>query len=157
MIVLFGCGSVCSSLSGAYKGIWQIAVVWGLGVSFAIYCTAAISNAHLNPAVSWAFFLWRPHGTFKLQCIGKRNKTKNKKTKIVPTQSSSDPGETQNGERKRDVGLRSRKRGTKRMVLEIALTLKMSPTWTQNTFEMAPKRTQERSKSPTGGQKGVQR
>ena len=117
MIVLFGCGSVCSSLSGAYKGIWQIAVVWGLGVSFAIYCTASISNAHLNPAVSWAFFLWRPHGTFKLQCIGKGNKTKNKKTKIVPTQSSSDPGETHNGERKRDAGLRSRKRGKKCMVL----------------------------------------
>ena len=127
MIVLFGCGSVCSSLSGAYKGIWQIAVVWGLGVSFAIYCTAAISNAHLNPAVSWAFFLWRPHGTFKLQCIGKRNKTKNKKTKIVPTQSSSDPGETHNGERKREVGLRSRKRGTKGMVLGMQQYLDLLP------------------------------
>lgn len=69
MIVLFGCGSVCSSLSGAYKGIWQIAVIWGLGVSFAIYCTASISNAHLNPAVSLAFFLWRPEGSFKLECI----------------------------------------------------------------------------------------
>ena len=127
MIVLFGCGSVCSSLSGAYKGIWQIAVVWGLGVSFAIYCTAAISNAHLNPAVSWAFFLWRPHGTFKLQCIGKRNKTKNKKTKIVPTQSSSAPGETHNGERKRDVGLRSRKRGTKCIVLGMQQYLDLLP------------------------------
>ena len=71
MIVLFGCGSVCSSLSGAYKGIWQIAVIWGLGVSFAIYCTASISNAHLNPAVSLAFFLWRPEGSFKLECIEK--------------------------------------------------------------------------------------
>ena len=68
MIVLFGCGSVCASLSGAYKGLWQIAVIWGLGVSFAIYCTASISNAHLNPAVSLAFFLWRPNGSFKLEC-----------------------------------------------------------------------------------------
>lgn len=24
LIVLFGCGSVCSSLSGAYAGIWQV-------------------------------------------------------------------------------------------------------------------------------------
>ena len=76
MIVLFGCGSVCSSLSGAYKGIWQIAVVWGLGVSFAIYCTASISNAHLNPAVSLAFFLWRPEGSFKLECVEKTRELK---------------------------------------------------------------------------------
>lgn len=81
MIVLFGCGSVCASLSGAYKGIWQIAVIWGLGVSFAIYCTCSISNAHLNPAVSLAFFLWRPEGTFKLECID--DNTKNVEDKNV--------------------------------------------------------------------------
>ena len=32
-IVLVGCGSVCSSLSGAYQGIWQVAAVWGIGVT----------------------------------------------------------------------------------------------------------------------------
>lgn len=59
-IVLFGCGSVCSSLSGAYVGIWQVAVVWGFGVALAIYTTAEISGAHLNPAVTLAFLLVRP-------------------------------------------------------------------------------------------------
>jgi len=64
MIVLIGCGSVCSSLSGAYNGIWQVAVVWGLGVALAIYCTAEASGAHLNPAITLAFQLVRPaaHG-----------------------------------------------------------------------------------------------
>lgn len=64
MIVLFGCGSVCSSLSGAYQGIWQVASVWGFGVALAIYCTAEASGAHLNPAITLAFYLVRPqaHG-----------------------------------------------------------------------------------------------
>lgn len=64
MIVLFGCGSVCSSLSGAYKGIWQVAIVWGFGVALAIFATAEASGAHLNPAVTLAFYLVRPqaHG-----------------------------------------------------------------------------------------------
>eukprot|EP00929_Paragymnodinium_shiwhaense_P070285 TRINITY_DN3559_c0_g1_i2.p1 TRINITY_DN3559_c0_g1~~TRINITY_DN3559_c0_g1_i2.p1 ORF type:complete len:372 (+),score=64.12 TRINITY_DN3559_c0_g1_i2:63-1178(+) len=64
MIVLFGCGSVCSTLTGAYSGIWQVASVWGFGVALAIYATADISGAHLNPAVTLAFQLVRPsaHG-----------------------------------------------------------------------------------------------
>jgi len=64
MIVLIGCGSVCSTLSGAYSGIWQVAIVWGFGVSLAILCTAEASGAHLNPAVTLAFLLVRPqaHG-----------------------------------------------------------------------------------------------
>lgn len=64
MIVLIGCGSVCSSLSGAYAGIWHVAVVWGCGVCLAICSTAEASGAHLNPAVTLAFLLVRPkaHG-----------------------------------------------------------------------------------------------
>ena len=59
MIVLFGCGSVLSSFSGAYSGIGQVACVWGIGVALAIYATADISGAHLNPAVTLAFFVVR--------------------------------------------------------------------------------------------------
>jgi len=64
MIVLIGCGSVCSTLSDAYQGIWQVAIVWGFGVALAIYSTADISGAHLNPAITLAFYLVRPgaHG-----------------------------------------------------------------------------------------------
>jgi len=71
MIVLFGCGSVCSTLSGAYEGIWQVAVVWGFGVALAIYSTAEASGAHLNPAITLAFQLVRPqaHGMTPLKSV----------------------------------------------------------------------------------------
>ena len=53
LLVLFGCGSVAVSiLFGAYNGILQIAMVWGVGVTLAIYLTRHLSCAHLNPAVS---------------------------------------------------------------------------------------------------------
>lgn len=55
ILVLFGCGSVAVSvLFNAFSGLFQIAMVWGIGVTLAIYLTRHISCAHLNPAVSLA-------------------------------------------------------------------------------------------------------
>jgi MIP family channel proteins len=55
LLVLFGCGSVAVSiLFGGYQSILQIALVWGVGVTLAIYLARHLSNAHFNPAVSLA-------------------------------------------------------------------------------------------------------
>jgi glycerol uptake facilitator protein len=55
LLVLFGCGSVAVSvLFNAHQGLLQIAFVWGIGVTLAIYLTRHLSCAHLNPAVSLA-------------------------------------------------------------------------------------------------------
>ena len=60
LLVLFGTGSVATAVfTGAQVGLWQVAVIWGFGLTFAIYATASISGAHLNPAVSLAMAVFR--------------------------------------------------------------------------------------------------
>jgi glycerol uptake facilitator protein len=59
ILVFFGCGSVAASvLTGAQVGVFQVAIVWGIGIATAIYLTASLSGAHLNPAVTIAFATW---------------------------------------------------------------------------------------------------
>lgn len=65
LLVFFGCGSVAAAvLTGAQVGIFQVAIVWGIGIATAIYLTGGVSGAHLNPAVTialaaWMDFPWR--------------------------------------------------------------------------------------------------
>ena len=65
LLVFFGCGSVAAAvLTGAQVGVFQVAIVWGIGIATAIYLTGSLSGAHLNPAVTLGFavagkFPWR--------------------------------------------------------------------------------------------------
>lgn len=59
LLVFFGCGSVSASVTtGAQVGVFQVAIVWGLGIATAIYLTDALSGAHLNPAVTLSVAVW---------------------------------------------------------------------------------------------------
>lgn len=59
ILVLLGCGAVHAAvLTGAHSGLWQVAIVWGLGVMFASYVCGGISGAHINPAMTIALAFW---------------------------------------------------------------------------------------------------
>lgn len=53
VLVFFGVGVVNAAVvTGAQVGLWQVAVVWAIGVSLGIYTSAALSGAHINPAMT---------------------------------------------------------------------------------------------------------
>ena len=55
ILVFFGCSAVAVSvLFESHIGLFQIAAIWGIAVSLAIYATRHLSCAHINPAVSIA-------------------------------------------------------------------------------------------------------
>lgn len=59
LLIFFGTGCVAAlKVAGASLGLWEISIIWGVGVSMAIYLTAGVSGAHLNPAVSIALCLF---------------------------------------------------------------------------------------------------
>ena len=50
VLVFFGVGAVNAAVvTGAQTGLWQVAVVWAVGVSLGIYTAASLSGAHIQP------------------------------------------------------------------------------------------------------------
>lgn len=60
LLIFFGCGAVHAAvLTGAQSGLWQVAIVWGVAIMLAIYAVGGVSGAHINPAMTLAFAIWR--------------------------------------------------------------------------------------------------
>ncbi len=59
ILVFFGCGAVHAAvLTSAQAGLWQVAIVWGLGVTLAVMVVGGVSGGHINPAITIALALW---------------------------------------------------------------------------------------------------
>jgi len=60
ILVFFGLGAVhVAVLADGLVGLGQVAAVWGIAVGVAIYATAGLSGAHLNPAITIALSVYR--------------------------------------------------------------------------------------------------
>ena len=61
ILIMFGAGVVAQKVlsDGNYGSYLAINLSWGIGVTMGVYSAAAVSGAHLNPAVSLAFALRR--------------------------------------------------------------------------------------------------
>lgn len=59
LFMFFGIGCLCAmKVAGVTLGWWEICIIWGLGISLAVYLTAGVSGAHLNPVVTIALWLF---------------------------------------------------------------------------------------------------
>lgn len=68
LLIFWGAGCVAALvLAGAPLGHWEICIIWGLAVALAVYCTAGVSGAHINPAVTIALAAF--HG-FEKEKVG---------------------------------------------------------------------------------------
>ncbi|MFT4688967.1 MAG: MIP/aquaporin family protein [Verrucomicrobiia bacterium] len=77
VLVFCGCGAVATSVAWDIPvGLFQVAVVWGLGLSAAIFLCGSASGAHFNPAITLAFAFVRDFpkrripGYFAAQFLG---------------------------------------------------------------------------------------
>lgn len=62
ILIFMGLGVVLTSvLTGAQSGLWQVAIVWGIGVAVAVYTVIGVSGGHINPAITVALAFWRKH------------------------------------------------------------------------------------------------
>ncbi len=58
ILVFFGCSAVAAAvLYSAHVGLFQVAAIWGGGLTLAIYSTRHLCDAHFNPAVSLAMIV----------------------------------------------------------------------------------------------------
>jgi glycerol uptake facilitator protein len=66
IILLLGDGAVAVAVLTGGIDNWGVAVVWGLGVTFAIYVAAPVSGGHFNPAVTVAMAVFRGFPTGRI-------------------------------------------------------------------------------------------
>lgn len=58
ILVFIGCSSVAGAvLLDTFSSLLEVAFIWGIGITIAIYVAGKFGPAHLNPAVSLAIFI----------------------------------------------------------------------------------------------------